>query len=141
MKVYITVENSNKVKRSFINLKLFSIIDVSEILEKNGYTHSTIDDIGAFIINKYINDAIINQTKSKRIRGIIYVNNNLSKNSIDNIFDLLENNENVSDIVLMDDYNIPKLNNFYKYFSEIIFFPSIRKMRLIECKNILNCPN
>ena len=54
MKFYVTVEGIQKLKRSFLNLKLFSIIDVQRILEDHGYTYETIDDYGTFIINEEI---------------------------------------------------------------------------------------
>lgn len=135
MKFYITVEGTNKLKRSFLNLKLFSIINVPEILEEYGYTYSSIDDYGSFIVSTKINDLIKTYAKSKRIRGIIYSNPVLSECVIPNLFNSLSKIENISEVVLMDDYNIPKLNYLYEYFNEIIFFPSIKKVRLIECVN------
>lgn len=136
MKFYITVEGTPKLKRSFLNLKLFSIINVSEILEEYGYTYSTIDDFGSFIVSKRINSLIKSYSKSKRIRGIIYSNPTLSENVIPNLFNSLNDIENITEVVLMDDYNLPKLNNLYEYFNEIIFFPSIKKIRLIEARDI-----
>ncbi|MFW6311042.1 MAG: hypothetical protein ACOC1K_02280 [Nanoarchaeota archaeon] len=136
MKFYVTVEGVQKLKRSFLNLKLFSIIDVNSILEEFGYTYITIDEYGAFIVNEKIIALIKNYTKSKRIRGIIYSNPNINENIINNLYDTLENNAKISEIVLLDDYNIPKLQNFYPLFNEVIFFPSIKKIRLIECRSI-----
>jgi hypothetical protein len=137
MKFYITVEGIQKLKRSFLNLKLYSVINVPEILSDLGYTYSTIDDYGAFIVNQRIMSLITNYVKSKRIRGIIYSNPNLSGAIIGNLFDELEDVEKISDIVVLDDYNIPKLQRYYPYFREIIFFPSVKKIRLIECKPII----
>jgi hypothetical protein len=136
MKFYITIEGINKIKRSFLNLKLFSVINVPEIIEHYGYTYSTIDDYSSFIINKKIMDLIKCYTRSKRIRGIIYSNPYLSDDIIEGLYTTLEPFDKISDIVLLDDYNVPKLKHLYYSFNEIIFFPSIKKIRLIECKNI-----
>lgn len=136
MKFYCTIEGITKLKRSFLNLKLFSIVNVPEILEDLGYTYNTIDEYGSFIVNKKIIKLVNNYIKSKRIRGIIYSNPNINKSIIDNIYDILKNNEKISEIVLLDDYNIPKLQYLYPCFNEVIFFPSIKKIRLIECTNI-----
>ena len=65
MKFYITIEGIPKLKRSFLNLKLFSIINIQDILEEHNYNYDNIDDYGAFIINKKINSLIKNYTKSK----------------------------------------------------------------------------
>jgi hypothetical protein len=136
MKFYITSEGIQKLKRSFLNLKLFSIINVPEILENNGYTYETIDEYGAFIINKKIISMINNYSKSKRIRGIIYSNPKLNTDIIENLDLTISKNIRITDVVLIDEYNLPKLQQFYKMFNEIIFFPSIKKIRIIEAKNI-----
>lgn len=136
MKFYITVEGLPKLKRAFLNLKLYSIVSVPEILAELGYTYSTIDDYGAFIINQKIMGMIDNYVKSKRIRGIIYSNPNLSRDIVENLFEELESCEKISDLVLLDDKYVPKLEEYYDLFEEIIFFPSVKKVRLIECKPI-----
>jgi len=141
MKFYVTTEGIQKLKRSFLNLKLFSIIYVPEILEKYGYAYDTIDDYGSFIVSNKINSLITTYSKSKRIRGIIYSNPTLDKNLIPNLFETLKDLESVTEIVLLDDYNLPKLKHLYPHFDEIIFFPSIKKIRLIEAKNIQELSN
>ena len=133
MKFYVTTEGVPKLKRSFLNLKLFSIIYVPEILEKYGYTYSTIDDYGSFIISNKINAMMKCYSKSKRIRGIIYSNPSVNENLIPNLLESARELDNIEEIVLMDDYHTPKLKHLYTHFDEIIFFPSIKKIRLIEC--------
>jgi hypothetical protein len=136
MKFYVTIENVQKLKRSFLNLKLFSIIHVPDILEKHNYTYDNIDEYGSFIVSNKINDLIVNYSKSKRIRGIIYSNPNVDEHLIPNLFETLEMLDPITEIVLLDDYHLPKLKHLYPNFDEIIFFPSIKKIRLIEATNI-----
>ena len=136
MKFYITIEGIPKLKRSFLNLKLYSIISVSEILADHKYSYDTIDEYGAFIISEKIMELINNYVKSKRIRGIIYSNEFLNKDTVENLFDTLEQQQSIRDLVLLDDYNVPRLQEYYNYFNEIIYFPSVKKVRLIECKPI-----
>jgi len=136
MKFYVTTEGIQKLKRSFLNLKLFSIIHVPEILEKYGYTYESIDEYGSFIVSNKINDLIKSYTKSKRIRGIIYSNPTVNEDLIPNLFETLADLDAVTEVVLLDDYHLPKLKHLYPHFDEIIFFPSIKKIRLIECKPI-----
>lgn len=138
MKFYITIEGTQKLKKSFLNLKLFSIIYIPEILEEFRYTYETIDDYSSFIISNHINNLIKTYSKSKRVRGIIYSNPYIDENILPNLFETLIKIENISDIVLIDDYNVPKLTHLYPEFDEIIFFPSIKKTRLIECTKISN---
>ena len=136
MKFYVTTEGTQKLKRSFLNLKLFSIIHVPEILNKYGYTYDTIDEYGSFIVSNKINDLINTHAKSKRIRGIIYSNPVINEELLPNLFETLLNLETISEIVLLDDYYLPKLKHLYPNFDEIIFFPSIKKIRLVEARPI-----
>jgi len=136
MKFYVTVEGVSKLKRSFLNLKLFSIINVQEILENYGYTYTTIDEYGAFIVNDAIMSLVKNYSKSKRIRGIIYSNSHINELVITNLKEKIDENKRITEFVLIDEFNLPRLQTLYHLFNEIIFFPSIKKVRLIECKSI-----
>lgn len=136
MKFYVTKEGIYKLKRSFLNLKLFSIIDVNQILTDYGYTYNTIDDFGSFIISDKINNMIQSYSRSKRIRGIIYSNCNLDENIINNLRERVLNLKSIHEFVLIDEYNLPQLQQYYKMFNEIIFFPSIKKIRIIESQPI-----
>jgi len=136
MKFYVTTEGVQKLKRSFLNLKLFSIIYIPEILEDFRYTYDTIDDYSSFIISNHINNLIKTYSKSKRVRGIIYSNPFIDEKILPNLFETLIEIRNISEVVLLDDYNVPKLTYLYPIFDEIIFFPSIKKVRLIEARKI-----
>ena len=136
MKFYVTIEGIQKLKRSFLNLKLFHIINIPSILEEHGYTYETIDEYSYFIIAKKISGLIDSYSKSKRIRGIIYCNPELSNPVIESLIKEISGNKRISEIVLLDDYNVQKARHFYNLFPEVIFFPSIKKIRLIECKPI-----
>jgi hypothetical protein len=141
MKFYVTVENTQRLKKSFLNLKLFSIIYIPEIIEEYGYTYDTIDDYGSFIISNQIDNLIKVYAKSKRIRGIIYSNPLITEKILPNLFETLVNVDTINEVVLLDDYNVPKLTHLYSNFDEIAFFPSIKKIRLIECTKISNLNN
>ena len=138
MKFYITVEGTSRLKRSFLNLKLFQIINIPDILEQHGYTAETIDDYGSFIVTTKLLSLIKNYSKSKRIRGIIYSNPNITSEIINNLMEIVGQFDKIEETVLLDDYYTPRLNHFYPQFNEIIFFPSVKKIRLIECHGVKN---
>jgi len=136
MKLYLTVEGQNTLRRSFLNLKLFSVISVPDIISDLGYSPSIIDDYGAFIISARIQSLMKCYSKSKRIRGVIYSNPNLSKDILPQLFQTAAEFETINSVVLLDDYNIPRVKHLYDFFDEIIFFPAIKKIRLIECNEL-----
>lgn len=132
MKFYLTVESKYRIQNSFLNLNAFHIIDVQEIIKSFNLDLSKLTN--AYIINSYIEKSIINNAKSKRLQGIIYINNNLNEEIINNLYDVLKNIDNISNMVLLDDYYMPKLSRLYNDFEEILYFPTVRKVKIIECK-------
>lgn len=132
MKFYLTVESKYRIQNSFLNLNAFHIIDVQEIIKSFNLDLSKLTN--AYIINSYIEKSIINNAKSKRLQGIIYINNNLNEEIINNLYDVLKNIDNISNMVLLDDYYMPKLSHLYNDFEEILYFPTVRKVKIIECK-------
>jgi len=137
----MTIEGIERLKKSFLNLKLFSVIYIPQILEEYGYTYSTIDDYGSFIISNHISNTIKCYAKSKRIRGIFYSNPEINEEILPNLFQILAEIDTITEVVLLDDYNVPKLQHLYPNFDEIIFFPTFKKIRLIECQKISNLNN
>lgn len=136
MKFYITVESYRKLKNVFTNLNTFYIIDIDSLLKESNLDASR--PAHRFIINTEIERLIATGAKSKRYTGIIYINSNLSFDVIVGIKRSLSEitRSQVEDITLLDDYDTPKLKDYYSLFDEIIFFPTFKKTKIIECKPI-----
>lgn len=137
MKFYITGESYRKLKNVFTNLNTFYIINVDSLIEEskldvNKITHR-------FIINTEIERLITIGAKSKRYAGIIYINSNINFEIITGIRKSLGEitKSQVEDLTLLDDYDTPKYKEYYKLFDEIIFFPTFKKTKIIECRPIV----
>ena len=137
MKFYITGESYRKLKNVFTNLNTFYIINVDSLIEEskldvNKVTHR-------FIINTEIERLITIGAKSKRYAGIIYINSNINFEIITGIRKSLGEitKSQVEDLTLLDDYDTPKYKEYYKLFDEIIFFPTFKKTKIIECRPIV----
>ena len=133
MKFYITIEPCRKLKNVFSNLSSFYIIDVDKILDESGL--DTENNAHQFLINVELQRLITSGAKSKRYKGIIYINRRLKfetimsiKNSIDSI-----TNSAVESMVILDDYDLPKVKDYYTLFDEVVFFPALKKTRIVEC--------
>lgn len=132
MNFYITKESDRSLKNIFSNLSAYYIINVDMILSeldldltKPSYT---------YLVNNEIERLIITGAKSKRFSGIIYINSKLDKDIVLNIKSIVNGvpNSYVDDILLLDDYDLPKLKPLYKFFDEVIFFPTIKKTKVIN---------
>ena len=133
MKFYATIEPIRKLKNLFSNLSSFYIIDVDTILKESGLNPEK--STHKYLINTELKRLIVSGAKSKRYIGMIYINSNLNcdtivaiKNSINVI-----TNSAIESYVILDDYDIPKGNDYYSLFDEVVFFPSLKKTKLIEC--------
>ena len=74
-----------------------------------------------------------------KLDGSLRENYEAVEENVDNEFAFLKREMpqvNIDDIILIDEYNLPKLEHLYCHFNEIMFFPSIKKIRLIECQKI-----
>ena len=136
MKFYITGESYRKLRNVFTNLNTFYIIDVDSLIGESGLnpekaTHRC-------IINAEIERLIASGAKSKRYTGIIYINKGLNFDIITSIKKSLNEitKSQVEDLSLLDDYDTPKFKQYYKLFDVVIFFPTFKKTKIIECRPI-----
>ena len=136
MKFYITGESYRKLRNVFTNLNTFYIIDVDSLIEESGLNPEKATH--RFIINTEIERLIASGAKSKRYTGIIYINKGLNFDIITSIKKSLNEitKSQVEDLSLLDDYDTPKFKQYYKLFDEVIFFPTFKKTKIIECRPI-----
>lgn len=132
MKFYLTVEPATKIKNVFVNLSAFYILDVKSIIE--GLKLNMNKPSNIYFANNYISNLIESQAKSKRLQGIIYINAELNASIIDSIYAHLKEISTIEGMVLMDDGFAPKLKDYHKLFEEILFFPTVKRVKILECK-------
>lgn len=136
--VYITTENRNTLKKNFLNLRFFGLVSIPDIVEITGETYENMSIRSQFLVNKSICQEFEKFFKKNRFYAIIYSNPWLSKESIMNLHDYLGNNPNVKKIVLLDYKDSPKNESFFELFEEVVFFPSIKKVKIFDCESFSN---
>ena len=141
MKIYLTSEPFRTLQMAFTNLKSFKIIDIDFIIETCGLDPNL--DVDAYIINEEIKLAFKDGMSGKKYNGIIYLNSRLNREILESIKhimdDIIKDSKNKTldcEYVLMDDYDLPKRNDMHKYVDEVLFFPTHKKTKIIECKAI-----
>jgi hypothetical protein len=136
MKFYITIEPCRKLKNLFSNLSSFYIIDVDRILKESGLDIN--NKAHQYLINVELERLITSGAKSKRYKGIIYINSLVKCETIISIKNSVESitNSAVESMVILDDYDLPKMKDYYTLFDEVVFFPAMKRTRIIECTPI-----
>lgn len=134
MKFYITIEPYWKLNNVFSNLNMFYLIDVDTLIRDSSLNPDK--QSHRYLINTEIERLIVAAARSRRYTGVLYINSMIScdiilgiRNSISGI-----SSSRIEDMALLDDYDTPKLKQYYGLFDEVIFFPTFKKMRIVECK-------
>ncbi len=133
MNCYITIEPCRRLKNLFSNLSSFYIIDVDTILLESGLDVNKKSH--QFLINTELERLLVAGAKSKRYMGLIYINSNVNFDVIEGVRSAVLGDEKstIENMVILDDYDVPKLRNYYGMFDEVIFFPAIKKERIMNC--------
>ena len=132
----MTVEPINTLRHVFTNLSAFEIVDVDHIISDIGLDITK--ERNAFIINTEISELLKSYSKSKRIKGIIYINKNLNSDIIETLKNTVTEYEKslVDEVILMDNYDIPRIEHLYSSVDEVLYFTTFKKVKIIECKNL-----
>jgi len=136
MKIYVTNEPINRLKNSFSNLNTFAIIDVDLIVKTINLDLTKPHNV--FLINSEIEKLIATNCKSKKYKGIIYINSKLNNDILTNLLTLIENEDKktteITDLILLDDHDTPKLQRLYYMVEEIMYFSTFKRVKILECK-------
>lgn len=138
MNIYFTIEPCRRLKNIFSNLSSFYIIDIDSILEESGLDVEKKSH--QFLINSEIDRLLVSGARSKRYAGMIYINSKMNLDTMKSVKDTVMNVEGstIEDVIILDDCDVPKMKDYYKFFDEVIFFPTLNKRKIIRCvpKNV-----
>jgi len=137
----MTAESQDKIRATFLNLNMYYILDTSEVIKNLGLDLTKPSNV--YFISEYIEKTIEQYSKSKRLWGIIYINPNLNPQLVSALNAMLRRIADrcegcrIDGTVLMDRQYFPKLRNMWKLFEEVMFFPEVRRVKMIECRSFL----
>ena len=133
MNLYVSTESDRKLRNVFSNLSGFYLINVDSLVEMSHLDLTK--NAHRFLMNSEIERLISIGAKSKRYSGIIYINSMLDKDTVQSLKQSMDNlkESNIDYMVLLDDYELPKLKKLYKLFDEVTFFSSLKKTKIIQC--------
>jgi len=135
---YITTEDEEILRKHFLNMRFYALISIPDIITSLGKTYETLSEYDEFIVNSTIINQIEIFIKKKQYYSIIYYNPYINYNVIKNLYEYLSDNPNILKIALLDYKYNPKHEDLWQYFEEIVFFPSIKRKKILECEIIKN---
>jgi Tfp pilus assembly PilM family ATPase len=134
MNLYITVEDRSKLKKAFFNLRKQQIVVAEEVAAELGYSIDQVDAYSSFIVNERIKKIISSTASGKKMQSIIYVNDKLNDEIARELIHFCQESTKVDKIILLTEKN--KHEDIYELFEEILFFPSLKKVHIIECTTV-----
>jgi hypothetical protein len=132
--IYITFNNKHKIKKCFLNLRKYLIINSDDIIEQLGFDKNNMDSCRSFIINSEILKMIKSGANSKKLLGIIYINSSLTDEIARSIIHHIEETENINKVIFLTERGDHE--EYYELFEEVMFFPTLKKVHIIECKSV-----
>lgn len=137
MKLYLTTEPEHRLRHVFTNLSNFAIVDVAKIIQDIGLDISI--DYNAYIVNNEILKILQKYARLRSLHGVIYINENLKPDTIMAIRESLfgYDKSNIEEIILMDNYDVPRLTYLYGEVGEVLFFTCFKRVKIVECKPII----
>lgn len=131
MNLYITIEDRSKLKKAFLNLRKQQIVVVDEVVVDLGYSMENVDEYSSFIVNQRIKKIISSTASSKKMQSIIYVNSDLDDEIVRELIHFCAESTQVNKVILLSEKN--KNEDLYELFEEILFFPTVKKVHIVEC--------
>lgn len=135
-KFYVTTEDTEKLRKTFLNFRFYALISVPDIIQEAKIDPDNLTDYSKFVINSIIKYKIEDCLKRKKYFAIIYKNDSIDYELIKNLTNLIKEYDRVEYLSLLDYKNRPQHENYWGLFSEVTFFPTTRKMKIIECEKI-----
>ena len=131
MNLYLTFDDKSKIKKCFLNLRKYLVISTDEVIDRLGFQPSDIDSCSSFIINEEIKKMIREGSNGRKLLSIIYSNPVMNDEIIREIIHFSESVKNIEKVVFLVERG--EHEEFYELFEEIMFYPSPKKVHIIEC--------
>ena len=134
MNFYITVDDKEKIKKAFLNVRKQLVIDVFDIIRELGYDTDDLDQYASYIVSEKIKKTIQTAVSNNRVQSIIYINPEVDHEAIRELIHFVQENTRVEKAVFLTDKG--KNEDLYELFEEVLFYPSVKKVKIIECTPI-----
>ena len=131
MNLYVTFDDRTKIKKCFLNLRKYLIINSEEIIERLGFSKDNLDICSSFIVNEEICRMITEGVSSKKLLGIVYSNPEFNDEIMREVIHFSQEIKNLESVIFLTDKWM--YEEYYELFEEVLFYPTIKKVHMINC--------
>ena len=123
----------SKITKCFLNLRKYLIINSHDIINDLGFEGLEIDDCTSFIINEQICKMIKTGSSGRKLLSIVYSNYAFTDESVRALIHYAADIKNIDKVILLTERG--EHEEFYELFEEVMFFPTLKKVHIIECQS------
>ena len=134
MNLYVTYSDKEKLKKAFLNLRKQLIIDSNDVVRSLGYDPEALSEYSYFIVNEKIKRQIQSTATGNRMQSIIYTNPGMNHEVIRSLINFTQLNTAVEKVIFLTEKG--QYEDLYELFEEIVFFPSFKKVHIVQCEPI-----
>lgn len=134
MNLYITFDDRNKIKKCFLNLRKYLIVNSDEIIERMGFEKDGLDMCSGFIVNEEIRKMIADGANSKKLLGVIYSNPEFNDEIIREVIHFSQDIRGIESVIFLTDKW--SREEYYELFEEVLFYPTIKKVHIVNCEPV-----
>jgi hypothetical protein len=129
--LYITLSDKNKIKRCFLNLRKYLVVSAQDVIENIGYTGCELDDCSMFLVNEEIKKLIQKGSVRRKLLAVVYTNPDMNDEIIRELIHFADELPSIDRVIFLTEESTNE--ELYELFSEVAFFPSMKKVHIIEC--------
>jgi len=134
LNLYITFDDKSKIKKCFLNLRKYLIIEIDDVIESLGFNKNNLDNCKSFIISQEILKRIKDGCSGRKLLGIVYSNPELDDEIVRDIIHYTEEIKNIEKVVFLTDKGFH--DEYIELFEEVTFYPTMKKVHIIDCKTV-----
>lgn len=108
------------------------MISTQDVIENIGYAGKEMDDCSMFLVNEEIKKLIQRGSVRRKLLAVVYTNPDMNDEIIRELIHFADELPSIERVIFLTEENTNEI--FYELFSEIAFFPSMRKVHIVECQ-------
>ena len=132
MNLYVTFSDKTKIKRCFLNLRKYLVISAQDVIENIGYSDKVLDDCGMFLVNEEIKKLIHRGSVRRKLLALVYTNPEMNDEIIREIIHYADGLGSIDKVIFLTEESTNE--EYYELFNEVAFYPSMRKVHIVECQ-------
>lgn len=114
-----------------MNLRKYLIIAADEVIQSVGYADLELDECSQFLVNEEIKKLIRDGSVRRKLLSVVYTNPDMNDEAVRELIHYATGVPSISNVIFLVEKG--EREEYYELFQEVIFFPTTKKVHIVEC--------